>query len=92
MDFLCKLTKLQLLALASLQDVTAAGLAGLVKLQRLRHLALEDLGCDISLSAVPAFSQLTVLTELRLVGHSPLPPNTFDPAVLGCMTQLQALE
>jgi len=92
MQFICKLTKLQDLGLHSLQGVTAAGLAGLVSLRGLKGLDLRDLSCDISLSAVPAFSQLTYLTGLRLVWKCSLQLPTFDPAVLGCMRQLRCLD
>jgi len=90
-QLVCKLTKLQRLALHSLKGVTAAGLAGLRKLRKLRCLSLDGLTCDISLSAVPAFSQLTHLKYLRLVGNGFDLLTAFDPAVLGCMTKLQAL-
>jgi len=91
MEFICKLTKLQCLELGSLQGVTAAGLAGLADLPGLDILTLGDLTCDISLSAVPAFSQVTALRLLTLswvwdARHE------FDPSILAHMTQLKWLE
>jgi len=91
MQFICQRSKLQMLWLGSLQDVTAAGLAGLHKLQKLKSLTLEDLTCAISLSAVPAFSQLTHLTALRLHWAQTVPPCTFDPSILAHLTQLKCL-
>jgi len=88
----CNLTKLQSLELHSMAKVTAAGLAGLHNLPALKSLHLKGLGCGISANAVPAFTQLTALTFLKLVWtHSP-PPGDFDPSVLAHMTQLEELE
>jgi len=92
MEFICKLTQLGLLELGSLQGVTAADLADLVEMQDLQGLNLEDLTCDISLSAVPAFSQLTALTGLTLSWASDAPRFEFDPSILAHMTQLEWLE
>jgi len=89
MEVMCKLTKLQCLELGSLQGVTAAGLVGLVKLQDLQGLNLEDLTCDVSLSAVPAFGQLTALTYLSLHWVRDTPGGEFDPSVLKHMTLLK---
>jgi len=91
MQLVCKLTKLQYLELGSLQGVTAAGLAGLHKLQDLQGLSLDDLTCDISLSAVCAFSQLTALTKLSLHWVLDGPHSEFDPSILEHMTQLEAV-
>jgi len=88
MQLVCKLTKLECLELGSLRYVTAAGLAGLADLPGLSVLTLEDLTCDISLSAVPAFSQLTALTWLVLSWASDAPEFEFDPSILAHMTQL----
>jgi len=90
LQFICKLTKLQLLWLGILQGVTAAGLAGLADLPCLDDLCLEELVLDISLSAVPAFSQLTALTALALSWDNPR--HEFDPSVLAHMTQLKWLQ
>jgi len=92
MQFFCKLTKLQRQELGSLQGVTAAGLAGLADLQQLEDLSLEDLTCDISLSAVPAFSQLTALTGVMSSWQWETPHCEFDASVLAHMTQLRSLE
>jgi len=92
MQFICKLTKLVGVELSSLQGVTAAGLAGLINLQGLESLALGDLTCDITLSAVPAFSRLTALTELSLSWVWKTPHCEFDPAILAHMTQLKFLQ
>lgn len=91
MQIVCQLTKLTALHLCSMHGVTAAGLAGLGNLQELQFLALRHLTCDISLTAVPAFRQLTALTTLVL--HWPLGAHIpkFDPAILAPMTQLQQL-
>jgi len=91
MEFLCKLTKLQSLELGSLQGVTAAGLAGLPKLQALECLRLVGLTCDISLSDVPTFSQLTNLSFLVLSWVWDAPHREFDPSILAHMTQLEVL-
>jgi len=91
MQIICKLTKLQGLMLHSMKAVTSVGLSGFSKLQCLDCLVLRGLTCDISLSAVPAFSQLTALTVLALVWNGNQPLARFDPAVLGCMAQLQGL-
>jgi len=91
MQFMCTLTKLRLLALSSTQGVTAAGLAGLHKLRGLENLTLWDLTCDISLSAVPAFSQLTALTALALYWEPDTPHCEFEPSVLAHTTQLERL-
>jgi len=72
--------------------VTAAGLASFQKLPALKRLGLEGLGIDVSWSAVPAFSQLTALTYLRLYWEPAVQGPVFDPAVLAGMTQLEALE
>jgi len=91
MHCICKLTKLRGLELGSLQGVTTAGLAGLHNLQLLRRLTLQDLTCDVSLSAATAFSQLTRLTGLAL--HWAEPSHCeFDPSVLAHTTKLQQLE
>jgi len=92
MQFFCKLTKLQALELGSLQGVTAAGLAGLANLPGLLELLLEELTCDISLSAVPAFSQLTALELMTLSWALDAPHCEFDPSVLAHMTQLRWLD
>jgi len=91
MQFCCQLTKLQSLELGSLQGVTAAGLAGLADLPGLDVLTLEELTCDISLSAAPAFSQLTALRSLTVswVWDTRC---KFDPSILAHMTQLQWLQ
>jgi len=91
MQLVCQLTKLSALHLCSMGGITAAGLAGLANLQELQFLALRDLACDISWTAVPAFRQLTTLTTLVL--HWPLGTHIpkFDPAILAHMTQLQQL-
>jgi len=89
MEFICKLTKLQYLELGSLQGVTAAGLACLVKLQELQGLNLEDLTCDISLSDVPTFSQMTDLTKLSLHWEPDGPHCEFDPSILEHLTALE---
>jgi len=91
MQSMCKLTKLQSLWLSSLQGVTAAGLAGLVKLQELKSLALWDLTCDISLTAVPAFHQLTALTDLGLSWVEKTPHRRFGPSILAHMPRLKSL-
>jgi len=49
-----------------MEYVTAAGLAGLHNLPALKRLVLKGLHCEISASAVPAFTQLTALTCLKL--------------------------
>jgi len=90
-QFVCKLTKLQLLELGSLQGVTAAGLAGLHILQELKCLALENLICGISLTAVPTLSQLTALTTLVLSWVYISDHCEFDPSILAHMTQLKDL-
>jgi len=92
MQFMCKLTKLQSLELRSMAHVTAAGLAGLHNLPALKRLGLEDLSCEISASAVPALTQLTALTCLKLVWISSPPRDDFTPSVLAHMTQLEQLE
>jgi len=92
MQLVCKLAKLVGLELSSLQGVTAAGLSGLINLRGLKGLDLFDLTCDISLSAVPAFSQLTALTDLALYWERDTPDCEFDPAILAHMTQLKGLQ
>jgi len=64
----------------------------LPNLRELKSLFLEDLTCDISLSAVPACSQLTALTALALSWVQNTPPCKFDPSILAHMTQLEWLE
>jgi len=91
MQVMCKLTKLHLLELSSLQGVTVAGLADLHKLRELKKLYLEDLTCDISLSAVPAFSQLTHLTGLTLSWAWDTPHCGFDPSILAHTMQLEKM-
>jgi len=92
MQLFCKLTKLQLLHLCSLQGVTAAGLADLADLPGLQDVVFDELNCDITLSAVPAFSQLTALTALTLTWVGDTPGPEFDPSILAHMTQLELLE
>jgi len=87
----CKLTQLHSLELHNLEGVTAAGLAGLHNLPALKRLGLEDLCCEISASAVPAFTQLTALIFLKLDWKSFLLHREFDPSVLAHMTQLEEL-
>jgi len=87
----CKLTQLQSLEMHDMVYITAAGLAGLKNLPALKLLGLEDLGCEISASAVPAFTQLTALTCLKLAWETWSPPNAFHPSVLAHMTQLEEL-
>jgi len=87
----CKLTQLQSLELHNMVYITAAGLAGLRNLPALQCLGLEDLCCEISASAVPAFTQLTALTCLKLGWEAWSPPNAFHPSVLAHMTQLEEL-
>jgi len=93
-EFICRLTKLQGLELHSLKGVTAEGLASLQNLHLLGldRLVLGGHSCDITFDAVPALSQLTALTRFGLYGEREDPPRRFDPAILGCMTQLQCLE
>jgi len=91
MQVLCKLTQLHSLELHSMADVTAAGLAGLQRLPGLKRLGLEDLRCVISASAVPAFTQLTALTCLKLGWMDSPPPGDFHPSVLAHLTQLEEL-
>jgi len=91
MQFVCKLTKLVGLELGSMQGVTASGLVGLHTLQELKGLTLWDLTCDISLSAVPAFSQLTALTDLVLSWVQDTPCCEFDPSILVHLTHLKDL-
>jgi len=62
MQVLCRSTQLHSLELHTIEYVTSAGLAGLHNLPGLKRLGLEDLGYEISASAVPAFTQLTALT------------------------------
>jgi len=92
MQLLCELTQLQSLELGSMRDVTAAGLASFQKLPALKRLGLVGLSIDVSWSAVPAFSQLTALTHLKLYWEPAVQGPVFDPAVLAGMTQLEALE
>jgi len=87
----CKLTQLQSVELHTMARVTAAGLAGFHNLTALKRLRLEDLFCAISASAVPAFTQLTALTCLKLGWTSSRPCGGFDPSVLAHMTQLEEL-
>jgi len=91
MHFLCKLTKLQSLELRHIANVTAAGLAGLHNLPALKCLGLESLRCEISASAVPAFTQLTALTCLKLAWGPFSRHRQFDASVLAHMMQLQEL-
>jgi len=91
MQSLCKLTQLQLLELHSMEYVSAAGLADLHNLPALKRLGLEDLRCEISASAVPAFTQLTALTCLKLRWTMYSPPQQFDPSFLAHMMQLEEL-
>jgi len=92
MQFLCKLTKLQSLELHNIANVTAARLAGLHNLPALKRLGLEDLSCRISASAVPALTQLTALTCLKLGWEHLSLHQQFDPSVLAHMTQLEELQ
>jgi len=87
----CKLTQLQSLELYNMVEVTAAGLASLHNLPALKRLGLEDLSCEISASAVPAFTQLTALTCLKLGWTIDSPPQQYDPSILAHMTQLEEL-
>jgi len=91
MQFICKLTQLQRIELGSLQGVTAAGFSGLPNLRGLNCLGLANVTCDISLSAVPAFSQLTHLTAFALCRVWNSPNRVFDPEILLYMTQLRRL-
>jgi len=91
MQLVCKLTQLQSLELHNLGGVTAAGLMGLHNLPALKRLGLEDLHCGISASAVPAFTQLTALTCLKLVWMDSPAPGDFDPSVLAHMMELEEL-
>jgi len=90
-QFVCKLTKLQSLELHNKENVTAAGLADLHNLPALKRLGLEYLSCDISASAVPALTQLTALTCLKLSWASYIVHSEFDPSILAHMTQLEEL-
>jgi len=87
----CKLTKLKSLELNNVAHVTAAGLAGLHNLSALKRLGLNELHCEISASAVPAFTQLTALTCLKLSCATRFPPYEFDPSFLAHMVELQEL-
>jgi len=88
----CKLTQLQSLELHEMAKVTAAGLAGLHNLPTLKCLGLEDLSCEISASAAPAFTQLTALTCLKLGWTSSrLRRDGFYPSVLAHMARLEEL-
>jgi len=91
MQLLCSLTQLKALCLHSMRDVTAAGLVGLQSLQGLEVLVLGDLTCEISLSTVPAFSQLSALTHLNLKWVEDTAQGEFDPSVLAYMTQFKDL-
>jgi len=91
MQYVCKLTQLQSLELHSMAKVTTAGLAGLHNLTALKRLGLEELRCEISTSAVPAFTQLTALTCLNLGWDVCFPSIKFDPSVLAHMTWLEEL-
>jgi len=91
MQFMCKLTKLQSQELLNMVKVTAAGPAGLHNLPALKRLGLENLSCEISASAVPALTQLTALTCLKLVWNNSPAPANFAPSILARMTQLEEL-
>jgi len=91
MQCLCKLTKLQSLELHSMASVTAAGLAGLQNLPALKCLGLNDIRCVISATRVPAFTQLTALTCLKLAWGICFSPIKFGPSVLAHMAQLEEL-
>jgi len=91
MQFLCTLTSVRSLHLRSIRDITAAGLAALQNLRDLNSLNLEYIACDFSLSAVPALSQLTALTRLRLYQALDSPGAEFDPLVLTYMTHMKDL-
>jgi len=75
----------------ALQGATTAGLAGLHNLRELKSLTLWDLTCDISLSALPTFSQLTALTAFVLSWVWDTPHCEFDPSILAHMAQLEWL-
>jgi len=90
-QFMCTITQLQSLELYNLEGVTAAGLAGLHNLPDLKSLVLQGLACDVSLSAVPAFSRLTALSSLMLHLQCSFPGPLFDPAILAHTTQLKKL-
>jgi len=92
MQLVCSLTQLQSLELHNMEEVTAEGLASLHDLPALKRLGLKYLRCEISASAVPAFTQLTALTCLKLAWVICVPPVEFDPAVLAHMTQLEELQ
>jgi len=91
MQSVCNLTELRTLCLHSMRDVTAAGLVGLQDLQGLEELVLGDLTCEVSLSTVPAFAQLSALTRLDLSWAGDTAHGEFDPSVLAYMTQLKDL-
>jgi len=89
--FLCSITQLQSLEVHNLEGITAAGLATLHNLPALKSLRLCGLACDISLSAVPAFSRLTSLSSLMLHWKRSVGIPLFDPAILAYTTQLEEL-
>jgi len=91
MQFVCKLTQLESLELHNMVMVTSAGLAGLRNLPALKRLVLECLRCEISASAVPAFTQLTALTCLKLAWRTLLMRREYDTSVLAHMTRLEEL-
>jgi len=91
MQFLCTLTSVRALQLHSMEVVTAAGLAALQNLQELKSLELKDLACDFSLTAVPALSQLTALTRLRLCWALGQHSAAFDPVIVTHMSLLKEL-
>jgi len=88
----CKLTQLHSLELHHMLDVTVAGLAGLHNLPALKRLVLGDFSCGVSANAVPALTQLTALTCLKVACQSHMTRCELDPSVLAHMMQLEELD